>query len=87
MRLKRPSGGTRTRTTLPELSNEQRPTEPFGQGTVRRKGATPTTSIRLDPEDILRARVLADRKGLRYQTYLKMLIREALIAEEKKLAG
>jgi hypothetical protein len=30
---------------------------------------------------------LADRKGLRYQTYLKMLIREALIAEEKKLAG
>ncbi len=59
----------------------------LGQGTVRRKGATPTTSIRLDPEDILRARVLADRKGLRYQTYLKMLIREALIAEEKKLAG
>jgi predicted DNA binding CopG/RHH family protein len=59
----------------------------LGHGTVQRKGPTPTTSIRLDQEDISRARVLADRKGLRYQTYLKMLIREALIAEEKKLAG
>ena len=59
----------------------------LGRGTVQRKGPTPTTSIRLDQEDISRARVLADRKGLRYQTYLKMLIREALIAEEKKLAG
>jgi predicted DNA binding CopG/RHH family protein len=59
----------------------------LGHGTVRRKGATPSTSIRLDQEDIARARVLANRKGLRYQTYLKMLIREALIAEEKKLAG
>ncbi len=59
----------------------------LGRGTVKRKGATPTTSIRLDQEDISRARVLADRKGLRYQTYLKMLIREALLAEEKKLAG
>ncbi len=59
----------------------------LGRGTVRRKGPTPTTSIRLDQEDISRARVLAERKGLRYQTYLKMLIREALIAEEKKLAG
>jgi len=59
----------------------------LGHGTVRRKGATPSTSIRLDQEDISRARVLANRKGLRYQTYLKMLIREALIAEEKKLAG
>ncbi|MGD0976080.1 MAG: CopG family antitoxin [Candidatus Korobacteraceae bacterium] len=59
----------------------------LGHGTVKRKEATPSTSIRLDQEDISRARVLADRKGLRYQTYLKMLIREALIAEEKKLAG
>jgi predicted DNA binding CopG/RHH family protein len=59
----------------------------LGRGTVKRKGAIPSTSIRLDQEDISRARVLAERKGLRYQTYLKMLIREALIAEEKKLAG
>jgi hypothetical protein len=57
----------------------------LGRGTVARKGATPTTTIRLEQEDILRARTQAERKGLRYQTYLKMLLREALLAEEKKV--
>jgi uncharacterized protein (DUF4415 family) len=56
----------------------------LGRGTVVRKGPTPTTTIRLDQEDILRAREQAQRKGLRYQTYLKMLLREALLAEERK---
>ena len=50
-------------------------------------GATPTTTIRLDPEDISRARAQAARRGLHYQTYLKMLLHEALIAEEKKMAS
>jgi hypothetical protein len=49
-------------------------------------GVTPTTTIRLDPDDISRARALAAQRGLRYQTYLKMLVHEALAAEEKKLA-
>ncbi len=53
----------------------------------RAAGVTPTTTIRLDPEDISRARALAARRGLRYQTYLKMLLHEALAAEEKKLAS
>ncbi len=48
-------------------------------------GVTPTTTIRLDPDDISRARTLAAHRGLRYQTYLKMLVHEALAAEEKKL--
>jgi hypothetical protein len=48
-------------------------------------GITPTTTIRLDPDDISRARTLAAQRGLRYQTYLKMLVHEALAAEEKKL--
>jgi hypothetical protein len=39
---------------------------------------TPTTTIRLDPEDIAKARVQAEKRGLRYQTYLKMIIHEAL---------
>jgi hypothetical protein len=39
---------------------------------------TPTTTIRLDPEDIAKARVQAAKRGLRYQTYLKMIIHEAL---------
>jgi len=50
-------------------------------------GVTPTTTIRLDPLDILRARVLAAARGVRYQTYVKMLLHEALAAEEKRLAG
>jgi predicted DNA binding CopG/RHH family protein len=54
----------------------------LGRGTVAKKGLTPTTTIRLSTEDIARARVLAERKGLRYQTYLKMLIHEALQKEE-----
>jgi predicted DNA binding CopG/RHH family protein len=59
----------------------------LGRGTAKRKGATPTTTIRLEPEDIARARAQAERKGLRYQTYLKMLLRETLLKEEKKLAA
>ncbi len=38
----------------------------------------PSTTIRLDPEDIARARIQAANRGLRYQTYLKMIIHEAL---------
>ncbi|MFZ0704604.1 MAG: hypothetical protein WAM71_03305 [Candidatus Korobacteraceae bacterium] len=56
----------------------------LGRGTVSRRGVTPTTTIRLAPEDISRLREQAQRKGLRYQTYLKMLVREALLAEERK---
>jgi hypothetical protein len=40
--------------------------------------STPTTTIRLDPDDIAKARVQAAERGLRYQTYLKMIIHEAL---------
>jgi hypothetical protein len=47
-------------------------------------GPTPTTTIRLDPEDIARARVQAAERGLRYQTYLKMIIHEALRKKEQK---
>lgn len=50
-------------------------------------GITPTTTIRLDPQDISRARTLAAKRGMRYQTYLKMLLHEALAAEERKLAS
>jgi predicted DNA binding CopG/RHH family protein len=53
-----------------------------GRGTVARRGNTPTTTIRLDPEDIASARFHAERRGLKYQTYLKMLIHQALREEE-----
>jgi hypothetical protein len=47
-------------------------------------GPTPTTTIRLDPEDIAKAREQAASRGLRYQTYLKMIIHEALRTAEGK---
>ena len=54
------------------------------QGTLKQRGITPPTTIRLAPEDISRARTLAERRGLRYQTYLKKPIHEALEQEERK---
>jgi predicted DNA binding CopG/RHH family protein len=47
-------------------------------------GLTRPTSIRLRAEDIQRARKLAARRGIGYQTYLKMLLHEALEKEERK---
>jgi predicted DNA binding CopG/RHH family protein len=61
----------------------------LGKGTVarvarERAGASPTITIRLAEDDLTRARALAAEKGLRYQTYLKMLLRQALNSEEKR---
>jgi predicted DNA binding CopG/RHH family protein len=64
----------------------------LGKGTVVRiarerasqAGASPTITIRLPEEDLARARTLAAAKGLRYQTYLKMLLHQALNFEEKR---
>jgi predicted DNA binding CopG/RHH family protein len=56
----------------------------LGVGLAKRRAQTtqtPTTTIRLDPEDIAKARVAAEKRGLKYQTYLKMLIHEALDKE------
>lgn len=58
----------------------------LGHGTAARKGNTPTTTIRLDPTDIAMARLQAEAVGLRYQTYLKMLIRQALQQQEVQAA-
>ncbi len=44
---------------------------------------TPTTTIRLDTDDIAKAREQAAKRGLRYQTYLKMIIHEALVKAEE----
>ncbi len=54
-----------------------------GIGTVAKRAALPSTTIRLDPDDIAKARVQAAERGLRYQTYLKMIIHEALRASER----
>lgn len=59
----------------------------LGRGSVARRGITPTTTIRLDPEDIAKARLHAERKGIKYQTYLKMLIHQALCQEDIQSAS
>jgi predicted DNA binding CopG/RHH family protein len=43
-----------------------------------------STTIRLDPEDIAIAKKQAEGLGLKYQTYLKMIIRQELNKSGKK---
>jgi predicted DNA binding CopG/RHH family protein len=57
----------------------------IGIGTVAKRAALPSTTIRLDPDDIAKARVQAEKRGLRYQTYLKMIIHEALCDAEAEI--
>ncbi len=63
------------------------------QGEIRRLSqtnlplASETVTIRIAQDELMRARQLAAKRGLRYQTYLKMLLHEALDNEEKKLAS
>ncbi len=47
-------------------------------------GVTPATTIQLDPQDISRARMLAAKRGVRYQTYLKLLSTRLLQPKSKK---
>lgn len=52
------------------------------------KFAPPSTaiSLRLVPDDLMLAKDLAAKKGMRYQTYLKRLIHDALIREQESIA-
>lgn len=59
----------------------------LGRGTVARRMGIPTTTIRLDPADIEMARDQATERGLKYQTYLKMLLHEALQRNQKTVHG
>jgi predicted DNA binding CopG/RHH family protein len=45
---------------------------------------TRNITIRIANSDIERARKFAERKGIGYQTYIKMLLREGLDREERK---
>lgn len=57
----------------------------LGRGTLAKRGLTPTTTIRLDKRDIELAKQQAEQRGLRYQTYLKMLIHQALKEEGSRV--
>ncbi len=53
----------------------------LGRGTLAKRRETAATSIRLDKADIELAKSLAEKRGLRYQTYLKMIIHQQLAKE------
>lgn len=53
-----------------------------GYGTLVITGHTTVTKVRLGPRNIAKARVQAAERGLRNQTYLKMISHEALRAAE-----
>jgi len=55
----------------------------LGRGTVVRRANAAADAIALDPEDVKRARAQAERRGLEYQTYVKMVVHRALLSEEK----
>ena len=48
-------------------------------------GSAETVTICIPEQELLRARQLAAKRGLHYQSYIKRLLHEALDAEEKKL--
>lgn len=52
-----------------------------GRGTLVRRAPTAATSIRPDTADIEMAKAIAQKRGLRYQTYLKMIIYQHLLQE------
>ena len=52
------------------------------RGTLKKQGGlTPTTTIRLDRGDVELAKAQAEKRGLKYQTYLKSIIHQALRQE------
>jgi hypothetical protein len=52
-------------------------------GAIVRSDKVATITIRLDPSDIQMAREQAEKRGLKYQTYLKMLLYVALARKSK----
>jgi predicted DNA binding CopG/RHH family protein len=51
---------------------------------IQEKRDSKNITIRMAVSEIERARALAGRKGIGYQTYIKMLLREALDREARK---
>jgi predicted DNA binding CopG/RHH family protein len=54
---------------------------------VREARESKNITIRMPLRDIERARSLAEKRGIGYQTYMKMLLHEALEREENRKAG
>lgn len=55
----------------------------LGVGTAVRRANAAAALVALDPEDVARAKAQAERRGLEYQAYVKMVVHEALLHEER----
>jgi predicted DNA binding CopG/RHH family protein len=71
-----------------ELSNVKRtPPEKLAALDARVKAKTEQIALRVPVADLEKARLLADNRGIGYQTLLKMLIREGLDREARRASG
>ena len=72
----------------PEFLNQQRVAEKKRKGSALVTKLTRTTSVqiglRLPRPDLAKAREIADRKSIGYQTLLKMLVHEGLQRETRR---
>ena len=60
--------------------------EALAKSAAKEKARLKPVTIRMQPDDLDAVRRLAEQKGLPYQTYIKVLLREALLRETRKLA-
>ena len=60
--------------------------EALAQSAAKEKARLKPVTIRMRPDDLEVARRLAAEEGLPYQTYIKVLLREALRRKTRKLA-
>ena len=65
---------------------QRKRTKAAGSSLVAKLSKKPSRqiAIRLPEADIMKAREIADRKGIGYQTLLKMFVREGLLREARR---
>jgi hypothetical protein len=82
------SGSSRSRSAWPGRSSawQTRGCRFPGWDVANRDETAKNVTIRLSLADLERARRQAERRGLRYQTYVKMLLHQALVADARRLA-
>ena len=61
-----------------EIRRRMKHKRPLALGNLQRAKPSEPITLRIPKEDLETARRLAARKGVGYQTYIKMLLREAL---------
>jgi predicted DNA binding CopG/RHH family protein len=59
----------------------------LARGLVARQFRGSQIVLSLDEEEAERARILAAKRGLSYEVYVKQLFHDALVADEKRLTG